>query len=158
MAAYAEGEEVIVGLSARDCTGALLFAPPGSDEDGYCFPYEPPFFFTGMDEDGDLIVTNDNGDFLAVSPQFVALEAPLEPDDEPEEDPVRQPGHYKGKGGMEAIDVIEAFDLNYRLGNSAKYLLRAGKKGGEVDATIDLRKAMAYINREINAREGGAAW
>ena len=47
---------------------------------------------------------------------------------------------------MEAIDVIEAFGLNFRVGNALKYILRAGKKG---DAATDLRKAVWYLNREL---------
>ncbi len=43
-------------------------------------------------------------------------------------DPVHNPAHYKS-GGIEVIDVIEAFKLNYRLGNVIKYVLRAGRKG-----------------------------
>lgn len=56
------------------------------------------------------------------------------------------PSHYKA-GGLEAIDVIEAFGLNFRLGNAIKYILRAGRKGAIVE---DLKKARWYINREID--------
>jgi hypothetical protein len=59
-------------------------------------------------------------------------------------DPIN-PGHYKA-GSMECIDVIEAFRLNFHLGNAAKYILRAGKKGDRIE---DLRKAAWYIDREI---------
>jgi len=60
------------------------------------------------------------------------------------------PNHYKAVGGsIEAIDVIEQFDLNYRLGNVVKYLLRAGKKD---DRDQDLRKALAYLTREVTGR------
>jgi hypothetical protein len=63
---------------------------------------------------------------------------------------VDHPSHYKC-GGMEAIDVLEAFGLNFRLGNAVKYILRAGRKG---DRSEDLRKAVWYINRELE--KGGA--
>lgn len=60
------------------------------------------------------------------------------------------PDHYKAldKDGdvIEAIDIIEAFGLNYRLGNVLKYILRAGKKG---DRNEDLLKALWYLEREI---------
>jgi hypothetical protein len=59
-------------------------------------------------------------------------------------DPI-SPSHYKA-GGMEAIDVIEAFGLDYHLGNATKYILRAGKKGDRIE---DLRKAVWYLEREI---------
>ena len=64
-------------------------------------------------------------------------------------DAVNHPSHYKSRSGLESIDVIEAFDLNFRLGNAVKYILRCGRKG---DAVEDLRKAEWYIRREIGAR------
>ena len=60
-------------------------------------------------------------------------------------DPVHNPPHYKS-GGIEVIDVIEAFELNFRLANVVKYVLRAGRKG---DALEDLQKAAWYLDREI---------
>jgi hypothetical protein len=64
-------------------------------------------------------------------------------------DPVHNPPHYKS-GGIEVIDVIEAFDLNFRLANVIKYVLRAGRKG---DALEDLEKAAWYLDREIDKLE-----
>lgn len=61
-------------------------------------------------------------------------------------DMVNRPAHYMSKSGIESIDVIESFDLNYNLGNATKYLLRAGKKWNKNE---DLEKAIWYINREI---------
>ncbi len=58
---------------------------------------------------------------------------------------VNHPTHYQGKD-IEAIDVIESFDLGFNLGNAIKYILRAGKKGGKEE---DLRKAIWYLQREI---------
>jgi hypothetical protein len=66
---------------------------------------------------------------------------------------VDHPPHYKA-GGMEAIDVIEAFDLGFCLGNAVKYILRAGRKSDDV--TTDLEKARWYIDREIAREKGGA--
>lgn len=60
-----------------------------------------------------------------------------------------RPDYYKS-GGMEAFDVIDAFDLNFNLGNAFKYIARAGKKGDKVE---DLRKAVTYLNREIEKEE-----
>ncbi len=59
---------------------------------------------------------------------------------------VNNPSHYL-KNGMECIDVIEAFELGFNLGNATKYILRAGHKG---DRKEDLQKAIWYLNREIN--------
>lgn len=54
--------------------------------------------------------------------------------------------YYKSKG-IEAIDVIDAFDLNFNLGNVVKYVLRAGRK--TENALDDLNKAIDYLDREI---------
>jgi len=55
--------------------------------------------------------------------------------------------YYKADSGLEAIDCIEAFNLNFNLGNVVKYITRAGKK---TDKPIeDLEKARWYIEREI---------
>ena len=60
-------------------------------------------------------------------------------------DPIN-PDHYRS-GGMEAIDVIEAFfPASFHLGNAFKYIARAGKKG---DAIEDLQKSVWYVRREI---------
>jgi hypothetical protein len=67
-------------------------------------------------------------------------------------DPVHNPSHYKS-GGIEVIDVIEAFDLNFRLANVIKYVLRAGRKG---DMLQDLEKAAWYLDREIDKLEDKA--
>ena len=65
-------------------------------------------------------------------------------------DMINHPDHYKD-GGIETIDFIEAKNLNYNLGNVVKYVSRAGKKS--VDPVPDLRKALWYLNREINSRK-----
>ena len=59
---------------------------------------------------------------------------------------VDHPSHYQSKSGLEAIDVIEAFNLDFHLGNAVKYILRAGKKDNELQ---DLEKAMWYLARHI---------
>ena len=58
---------------------------------------------------------------------------------------VNHPKHYAGKK-FEVIDIIEDYSLNFNLGNSLKYLLRAGHKD---DYVQDLKKAIWYLNREI---------
>lgn len=55
--------------------------------------------------------------------------------------------------GFEAIDIIEAYGLNFALGNAVKYILRCGHKGGATDAVADLEKARAYLTREIEHRK-----
>lgn len=61
-------------------------------------------------------------------------------------DMVNHPPHYT-VGGIESIDFIEAKDLNYRLGNVVKYIVRAGHK--DSDPLQDLQKARWYLDREI---------
>lgn len=62
-------------------------------------------------------------------------------------DPVNRPSHYTD-GKIEVIEFIEDKGLDFCLGNSVKYISRAGKKDPE--KTIqDLQKAIWYINRKI---------
>lgn len=63
---------------------------------------------------------------------------------------VNHPKHYQGDG-IEVIDIIEAFDLNFSLGNAIKYILRADKKGNKKQ---DLEKAIWYLNNELNKFKG----
>ena len=56
------------------------------------------------------------------------------------------PSHYQGT--VQPIDLINAQDLNFNLGNVVKYVCRAGKKQGE-NILTDLEKAKDYINFEI---------
>ena len=65
-------------------------------------------------------------------------------------DMVNSPPHYQSKSGLESIQVIEAFDLDFCLGNVVKYILRAGKKNDELE---DLKKARWYLNRKIEQME-----
>ena len=61
------------------------------------------------------------------------------------EEQVNHPSHYNQ--GIEAIDIIESWDLNFSLGNAIKYILRSPYKGKQIE---DLEKARWYIDREIN--------
>lgn len=63
-----------------------------------------------------------------------------------EEKAVNHPDYYK-RGGVEAIDAIEAWGLGFNLGNVVKYIARCGKKSDKV--VEDLQKAAWYLNREI---------
>ena len=62
---------------------------------------------------------------------------------------VSHPNHYNQ--GIEAIDIIESWDLNFSLGNAIKYILRSPYKGKQIE---DLEKARWYIGREINRLKG----
>jgi hypothetical protein len=66
---------------------------------------------------------------------------------------VDHPAHYGGsENPYEAIKVIEAWALDFCLGNAVKYLSRAGKKPGEAELR-DLQKAAWYIQRRIEQIE-----
>lgn len=65
-------------------------------------------------------------------------------------DMINHPPHYKSEAGIEAIDVIEAFNLDYHLGCAVKYILRHENKG---DPLQDLKKAQWYLNRKISQME-----
>ena len=61
------------------------------------------------------------------------------------DDMINHPLHYQSEKGIEVIDVIEAFKLNFNLANAIKYILRSGKKG---EALEDIQKAIWYLKRE----------
>lgn len=75
-----------------------------------------------------------------------------DPTDTQAAETIDHPAHYGGADNpYEAIKVIEAWDLNFSLGNAVKYIARAGKKHGVSDVE-DLKKAAWYINAEIKRR------
>lgn len=64
---------------------------------------------------------------------------------------VDHPPHYGGGDNpYETIKVIEAWGLDFHLGNTVKYMSRAGKKG---DRLTDLEKAAWYLARAIEAEK-----
>ncbi len=62
---------------------------------------------------------------------------------------VDHPNHYLKDSGHEVIDVINAWDLNFELGNAIKYIARAGKKDPK-KTMEDLNKAKWYIQHQID--------
>lgn len=60
---------------------------------------------------------------------------------------VNHPNHYAQGRKYEPIEVIKDWDLNFNLGNTVKYISRAGRKE---DMLEDLEKALFYLNHEIN--------
>ena len=67
---------------------------------------------------------------------------------------VEHPAHYGGADNpYEAIKVIEAWSLDFCLGNAVKYISRAGKKDPAKERE-DLEKARWYIDRRIAQLEG----
>ena len=61
---------------------------------------------------------------------------------------INHPDYYCSNG-FEVADFIEAFNLNFNLGNVIKYVARAGHKDGE-EAVTALIKAQTYLLREIS--------
>lgn len=67
----------------------------------------------------------------------------------PVADPIN-PDYYKADG-IEVIQIIEAFKLDYHRASALKYLLRAGNKE---DAVQDMKKAAWFVERRIRVLEG----
>lgn len=62
---------------------------------------------------------------------------------------VDHPEYYGGdESPYEAIKVIEAWDLDFNLGNAVKYISRAGKKNPDTEVE-DLEKALWYLQRSL---------
>lgn len=77
-------------------------------------------------------------------------------------DKINHPPHYGGaENPYEAIKVIDAWSLNFCLGNCIKYICRAGKKdiaglnprGVEEKTLEELKKAQWYLTHEIERLE-----
>ena len=58
------------------------------------------------------------------------------------------PDYYKYRNGDDVFAIADWFGLSFPLGNSLKYILRAGRKEGEKKSD-DLNKAIKCIQREI---------
>ena len=66
---------------------------------------------------------------------------------------VNNPAHYGGKNNQyEAIKVIDAWGLGFSLGNTIKYISRAGKKNPAAELE-DLKKAKWYLEHHIQNLE-----
>jgi hypothetical protein len=66
---------------------------------------------------------------------------------------VNHPQHYGGASNTyEVIKVIEALEMDFHLGNTFKYIARAGKKGTDKEIQ-DLKKALWYLERKIQLLE-----
>ena len=67
---------------------------------------------------------------------------------------VNHPQHYQfGENSTyEVIKIIEALEMDFHLGNTFKYIARAGKKGTDKEIQ-DLKKALWYLERKIQLLE-----
>ena len=64
-------------------------------------------------------------------------------------DLINHPPHYNATA-IEPINVIEAWQLGFCLGNAVKYIARHLHKGTPLE---DLKKARWYLDREIARME-----
>ena len=65
-----------------------------------------------------------------------------------EKEMINHPSHYNM--GIETIEYIESGSMNFNTGNVIKYVTRAGYKNNQLE---DLKKAMWYLQREIDRIE-----
>jgi hypothetical protein len=67
----------------------------------------------------------------------------------PAPDPISPP-HYRAPNGLEVRQFIEAFGLNWHLGEAVAHIMRADRKGC---AGEDIRKAIKHLQQELEVRE-----
>lgn len=65
------------------------------------------------------------------------------------EDPVNKPEHYQ-YSPIQPIDVVNAWDLDFYLGNVIKYISRFNHKGNPLE---DIKKARWYLDKKIEEME-----
>lgn len=108
-------------------------------------------FGTVIESDGDYLKVSDGDNAYGIDCSKVKVEKVDFNSNKKEM--VNHPDHYH-PGTYEAINVIEAWDLNFNLGSAIKYISRCGLKPdaelSKKEKTLeDLRKAAWYVNREI---------
>ena len=109
-------------------------------------------FGTVIESDGDYLKVSDGNEVYEVDCSKIKIEKVSFLSTNKKE-MVNHPDHYH-PGTYEAINVIEAWDLNFSLGSAIKYISRCGLKpdaelSKKEKALEDLRKAAWYVNREI---------
>ena len=62
------------------------------------------------------------------------------------------PSYYQ-RGSIQVWDFIRDQGLNFHLGNAIKYICRYGHKGDYNAQVSDLKKAIHYLNDELNHLE-----
>lgn len=102
-----------------------------------------------------IIFSNDfNGEFKKYEEaKIIPKKTPITNNiaDHTKKEAINHPSHYGGKNNpYEAIKVIEAWNANFNLGNTLKYIARHNHKGTPLQ---DLKKAAFYLQAEINKLE-----
>ncbi len=69
-------------------------------------------------------------------------------------DQVNHPNHYGGDTTYETVKVLGAWGLGFLLGNTIKYISRAGKKDAS-KLVEDLKKSRWYLDQAIQRLERG---
>jgi len=105
-----------------------------------------------IESDGDYLKVSDGNEVYEVDCSKIKIEK-VSFSTPNKKEMVNHPDHYH-PGTYEAINVIEAWDLNFNLGSAIKYISRCGLKPdaelSKKEKTLeDLRKAAWYVNREI---------
>jgi hypothetical protein len=108
-----------------------------------CYYFRYSIFYECYSNFATKNVENTNNTEITYS-DFIASLQPTEQ----QPDMVNHPKHYN-VDGYEVIDIIDAFKLNFNMGNALKYLLRADRKGNKEQ---DINKAIWYLQREINTK------
>lgn len=94
---------------------------------------------------------NPNKSYIWLNPGFTAIT--YLGDRREDTSLVNHPGYYGGEtSAYETIKVIEAWGLGFNLGNTVKYISRAGRKD-KTKELEDLRKALWYLKRHIETLE-----
>lgn len=116
--------------------------------DDWCKAYLAELYGSGFDIKPGCFTLNQmevkEGNIIGWKYWFTIEKNPMNTDE------VNHPSHYQGHT-FEVIDIIEDYDLNFNVGNALKYILRAGKKG---DRNTDLNKAIWYLQREADRKDG----
>ena len=70
-------------------------------------------------------------------------------------DPITRPAHYVEGRKYEPLEVMADWGLldNYYLACALKYIARYGRKD-QSNPSLDLKKAVFYLNQEINRKAG----
>ena len=103
----------------------------------------------------EYYVVNIDGEPVTFKPEDIMIDIEATSEEScTEYEMVDHPKHYR-PGVYEAINVIEAWDLNFSLGSAVKYISRCGLKpdaslDDKMKAAEDLRKAAWYCNREAD--------
>ena len=139
----------LAGLSIEQFqTASKRFEGEGFNADNLVIWNESKFL--GVDDEGDIVAL-ENFELYGTELRFLSYDQIVGTEHQDgfmnlNTDPVNHPPHYtQHPSGVECIQITE--HMSFNLGNAIKYVWRADLKN---DAVEDLKKAVFYINREID--------